>query len=155
MDIELKTAEDLYEHYKNVRKRIEEASRAAAIKNGVIALPIKKLPPVEQHAVSEEASSEEAPVIPLEPPKHLSEAQKIMYEVAVKHGIRLEDLRSPIRIKRFVLARHEAMWEIRRQRPGLSLPQIGRLFGGRDHTTILHGIRAHQERLNARTALCD
>jgi hypothetical protein len=149
MDIELKTAEDLYEHYKNVRKRIEEASRAAVIKNGVIALPIKKLPPVEQHAVSEEA-----PVISLEPPKHLSEAQKIMYEVAVKHGIRLEDLRSPIRIKRFVLARHEAMWEIKRQRPGLSLPQIGRLFGNRDHTTVLHAIRKHQERLDAQKELC-
>lgn len=155
MDIEFKTAEDLYTHYKNVRKRLEEARRAAAIKNGLIVLPIKKLPPVEQQAVSEEASSEEAPVIPLEPPKHLSEAQKIMYVVAVKHGVRLEDLRSPARIKRFVLARHEAMWEIRRQRPALSLPHIGRLFGGRDHTTILHGIRAHQNRLATRTELCD
>jgi chromosomal replication initiation ATPase DnaA len=27
----------------------------------------------------------------------------------------------------------------------MSLPQIGRRLGGRDHTTVLHGIRRHCE----------
>jgi len=28
-----------------------------------------------------------------------------------------------------------------------SLPAIGRFLGGRDHTTILHGVRAHRARM--------
>jgi chromosomal replication initiation ATPase DnaA len=27
------------------------------------------------------------------------------------------------------------------QRPDLSLPQLGKMFGGRDHTTILYAVR--------------
>jgi len=146
--MEFDTPEALYQHYKNVRQRIETTSKEAAIRNGVIVLPIKKLPPPEQKRAAETEQSEETPVISLEPPKHLNEVQKIMYEVAIKHGVRVSDLRGPSRTKRFVIARQEAMWEIRNRRPTFSLPQIGRLFGKRDHTTVLHGIRVHQKRLD-------
>lgn len=44
--------------------------------------------------------------------------------------------------------RQMLMWEIKTTvKPSISLPELGRLFGGRDHTTALHGIRAHAERL--------
>ena len=45
MDIELTTVEDLYQHYKDVRKRIEEAARQAAVKNDVnsLAVPPKNI----------------------------------------------------------------------------------------------------------------
>lgn len=39
-----------------------------------------------------------------------------------------------------VAIRHQLMWEVH-QRFGLSFPAIGRLFGGRDHTTALSAIR--------------
>ncbi len=44
-------------------------------------------------------------------------------------------------------ARHMAIALIAEMRPDISLPAIGRLFG-RDHTSILHAIRAVHERAN-------
>lgn len=52
------------------------------------------------------------------------------------------------RHRRLVLARQCAMyWACRLTR--LSLPQIGRLMGGRDHTTILHGKCKYLEKRKA------
>jgi len=154
MDIKLKTVKELYEHYKNVRRRIEEAGRLADIKNGVIVLPIKKIPSVENQSTTVDVQKECANVVSLEPPKNLSETQRILYDVALKHGIRVSDICGQSRQKNFVLARHEAMWEIKKRRPSMSLPKMGKLFGDRDHSTVLHAIRKHQERLDAQKELC-
>jgi chromosomal replication initiation ATPase DnaA len=35
-------------------------------------------------------------------------------------------------------------------KPSISWPEMGRLFGGRDHTTVLHGVRAHAARVNGK-----
>lgn len=37
--------------------------------------------------------------------------------------------------------RHFAMWLLREVRWDLSLPQIGKAFGGRDHTTAMHALK--------------
>ncbi|MNR52727.1 Chromosomal replication initiator protein DnaA [compost metagenome] len=37
------------------------------------------------------------------------------------------------------------MYSIRQLCPHMSLPHIGRLLGGRDHTTVLHGVRKIEE----------
>ena len=37
--------------------------------------------------------------------------------------------------------RRTAMWVVRQCFPGLSYPMIGRLFGARDHSTVIHGVR--------------
>jgi hypothetical protein len=55
-------------------------------------------------------------------------------------GITLTDIDSRRRQTTVVLARHVAMYLIKTM-TGKSLPEIGRRFGGRDHTTVLHGIR--------------
>ena len=52
----------------------------------------------------------------------------------------LADLRSPSRRKSTVLARSIAMY-LARQLAGKSLAEIGKNFGGRDHTTVLHSVR--------------
>jgi chromosomal replication initiation ATPase DnaA len=38
-------------------------------------------------------------------------------------------------------ARQMMVWKVRQKFPDLSLPQLGKLFGGRDHTTIYHALR--------------
>jgi hypothetical protein len=56
-------------------------------------------------------------------------------------GVTWADLKGPRRTRAFVLPRQIAVYEVHRRRQDLSLPQIGRLFGGRDHTTALSSIR--------------
>jgi chromosomal replication initiator protein len=55
-------------------------------------------------------------------------------------NLRLADLKSPSRKKAIVSARNLAVF-LARELTQQSLEQIGTYFGGRDHTTILHGYR--------------
>jgi chromosomal replication initiation ATPase DnaA len=71
--------------------------------------------------------------------------RRIATEIARQHGFTFRQMISPRRCQTLALARQHAMWELDR-RTSLSLPQIGKLLGGRDHTTVLHGIRAHAAR---------
>ncbi len=71
--------------------------------------------------------------------------QQIMSEVAKAYGVTLNDLRSAGRTKEMVKPRHEAMYRIATETE-LTFPQIGRMFGKRDHTTVLHAVRMHYER---------
>ncbi len=54
--------------------------------------------------------------------------------------VTMEDLVSPIRHRAVVQARQDCMRRIR-ARLGWSFPRIGKLFGGRDHTTVMHAWR--------------
>lgn len=77
----------------------------------------------------------------------------ILASVANAHDVSLEDLRGPSRKRRYTFPRQEAMWRIRQVRVTAggyrySLPQIGD-FLGRDHATIIHGVRAYEARLVA------
>jgi len=75
-------------------------------------------------------------------------------------SMREEVLLSKRRQKDLVEARQIAMW-LAKMHTTLSLPQIGRTLGDRDHTTILHGINkidgllAKDENLRARIALLE
>lgn len=60
-------------------------------------------------------------------------------------GVSLEEIRSPVRNRRLVNARHFISYWCFRLTP-LSLPQIGRHMGGRDHTTIMNGRDVYRER---------
>ncbi len=57
------------------------------------------------------------------------------YKVHVQH------LTSDIHNHRAARAKHGAYW-LARNLAGLSYPKIGRFMGGRDHTTVLHGVQA-------------
>lgn len=71
--------------------------------------------------------------------------REIITQTAEWHGLTYDDLTSRRRTIAFTPARHEAMWRCAVE-TSHSLPQIGRHFGGRDHTTILHGIKAHSRK---------
>lgn len=61
----------------------------------------------------------------------------IMGETATYFNVTIEDLCGPARTHVLVTARQIAMY-LCRELTDSSLPAIGRLFGGRDHTTVMH-----------------
>lgn len=64
----------------------------------------------------------------------------LISSVAAKHGVPYDMITGASRASAVVAIRHEAMALVYQKRPDLSLPQIGKFFGGRDHTTILHAV---------------
>lgn len=77
-----------------------------------------------------------------------STMRDVAIEVAARHGSTIAELRGCSRQRCVAWARQEAFAEIY-SLGRFSLPQIGRFFGDRDHTTVLFGIRRHKERLAA------
>jgi chromosomal replication initiator protein len=73
-------------------------------------------------------------------------ARTIIRETAEKYGLTVGNLTGPSRVIEVCAARFEAMYRIRKEL-GQSLPTIGRLFGGRDHTTVMAAIHRHEARL--------
>jgi hypothetical protein len=66
----------------------------------------------------------------------------IVIEVLTEHpGITVADLKGAHRRRDITYIRHLAMYEVYHQRKDMSHPAIGRWFGGRDHTTVLHAVR--------------
>jgi chromosomal replication initiator protein len=62
-------------------------------------------------------------------------------QLTARHfGIKVSDLKSPSRLRSVVLARGVAMY-LGRQSTDKTLVEIGLFFGGRDHSTVLHGCR--------------
>jgi chromosomal replication initiation ATPase DnaA len=76
------------------------------------------------------------------------EAERIVAEVAERHGLTAADLKGPSRLKHISHPRQEAMAALYIT-GRYSLPGIGRFLGGRDHTTVLVGIRKHEARMLA------
>lgn len=72
-------------------------------------------------------------------------AFSIVRQVAAEHNIPIADLLSNARLPHLVRARSVLYWRMRRQ-THWSLPKIGRFCGGRDHTTVLYGLRAYAKR---------
>ena len=68
----------------------------------------------------------------------------IQRKVAEHYNIRLADMIGPKRARNVARPRQIAMY-LSKQLTSRSLPEIGRRFGGRDHTTIMHGVRKIEE----------
>ncbi|XUU60661.1 helix-turn-helix domain-containing protein [Erythrobacter sp. HA6-11] len=57
------------------------------------------------------------------------------------------------RLNSLCKARHLAMWICRKAMPDLSMPLLGQLFAGRDHSMIYYGVTTHEKRMAADPAL--
>lgn len=66
--------------------------------------------------------------------------------VAASYGLTVAELKGASQQHRIAHPRQLAMWLARRH-TGRSAAEIGRLFGDRDHTTVLHAFRAVDARL--------
>ncbi|MGD1933036.1 MAG: helix-turn-helix domain-containing protein, partial [Candidatus Phaeomarinobacter sp.] len=63
----------------------------------------------------------------------------IQRKAADHYNLRLADMSSPRRSRSVARPRQVAMY-LCKHLTTRSLPEIGRKFGGRDHTTVLHGV---------------
>jgi len=70
------------------------------------------------------------------------EVSAVLQSVCDQFAVTLDDLRGPGRSQRVNEPRKVAYRRLRDL--GLSLPRIGAIMGGRDHTTVMHGLRAAQ-----------
>ncbi|MCX8053593.1 MAG: chromosomal replication initiator protein DnaA [Armatimonadetes bacterium] len=68
------------------------------------------------------------------------DAQKVQQEVAKRFNVDVAAMKGACRSKDIVLPRQVAMY-LMRELTNWSLPAIGRVFGGRDHTTVLHACK--------------
>jgi len=70
--------------------------------------------------------------------------EEIQRKVSEHYNIRLSDMLGPKRVRSYARPRQVAMY-LSKQLTSRSLPEIGRRFGGRDHTTVLHGVKRIEE----------
>jgi len=75
----------------------------------------------------------------------------IMAATAEYFGLTMEDLCGSSRSRMLVTARQIAMY-LCRELTDLSLPKIGQMFGGRDHTTVIHADRKIRAQMPERRA---
>ena len=80
--------------------------------------------------------------------------EEIQRKVAEHYNIRLSDMIGPKRLRNIARPRQVAMYLAKQLTPR-SLPEIGRRFGGRDHTTIIHGVRKIEELMSTDSQLSD
>lgn len=66
--------------------------------------------------------------------------EDIQRKVAEHYNIRISDMHSAKRARNIARPRQVAMYLVKKFTT-LSLPDIGRKFGGRDHTTVMHAIK--------------
>jgi len=98
-------------------------------------LSVRFPPPLDQRALTALESTEET----------ATDVERVVAFVADHYGISIAQMKRRDRIRRFLQPRQVAMYLARALTP-LSYPEIGRTFGGYDHTTVLHACRRVEER---------
>ena len=69
---------------------------------------------------------------------------EIQKQVANHYNVKVSDMSSARRARAVARPRQVAMY-LSKQLTSRSLPEIGRKFGGRDHTTVMHAVRKVEE----------
>ncbi len=104
-------------------------------------IPYTSLPsPASQPNQSIPDDSGGPPPLPPPPPPRPPTIRNIVAEVAAFHTITADHILSPNRTHGIVRPRQIACY-LARNLTKLSLSQIGKRIGGRDHTTVLHSIQ--------------
>lgn len=131
-------------HYAAVKARLGVVQHVATV---------RRFPPTEKAVEAVSAPSQPVErdflfvAVPADPDAversiFLPQWKQIVGEVARKHNVSVQEIVGGQRTDRIVQARHECCYRLSHE-TSMSLPQIGRRLGGRDHTTILHGIRRY------------
>jgi len=126
---------DLANHYKAVKARLNRGRPIVRIPISAICasveIPIVRIAPPP---VIDQSSMPEPPA-PIYPSVSL-----IIDKVAEYFGVSVLDINAQRRHECIVIPRHISFY-LAKTMTLKSLPEIGRAIGGRDHTTILNGVR--------------
>jgi len=76
------------------------------------------------------------------------QSKVILEDVAERHGLTVDELKSQSRKRRFTEARQEAFYLLRQA--GYSWPQCATFCGMSDHTTAIHGASRYEAKLKAK-----
>jgi len=161
----METVEEILTRYKNIRQKMLPppviTNRALEFRpKEKKPVPLKTIEIVKPAAQAIAIMTEEPvkePVLPMikmkpaclkpievEDPIRFSD---IVKWVCQRTGYSRSELMSIRRHKDLTLARH-LVWQIAKRTTSLSYPQMGKLFGDRDHTTVLHAIRKTPPNIN-------
>ena len=91
------------------------------------------------------------------PQKRNIHPNKILEAVAESEGLKIADLTGQNRSAKIAIPRQLAMY-ILREYNDISLPQVGELLGGRDHTTVMYAtkkVNADDKLRNRAKKICD
>jgi len=80
--------------------------------------------------------------------------EELLADIAAYLGYSVEAIRGKSRQRPLVMARQIAMYVMREQTE-LSYPALARLFGGRDHTTVIHAVEKVQRLMAERKQVYD
>lgn len=95
------------------------------------------------------------PYVDAEDPTAPFSMRTIKKTVAEEFGFLMRDLNSTRRQMDLVFVRQLAMWICKEMMPHKSFPAIGREFGHRDHTTVLHACRSVQKKFAGDVAMTE
>ena len=146
MNADLSTLAGQRVHYSEVKRRIAEATpklrKAAPLKR--IPHTLQLMPPVVERwpiASCGRSSCEMPPRLDLGGIKVTAQSRIRLIQQAVAHyyGLHVGDLVGQSRTNFISFARQIAFY-FARTRTDYSFSQIGKRFGGRDHSSILHGV---------------
>lgn len=130
-----------------VRMKAQDARFQRAMRDAFLAeRPASRQPPVQKTRDIIDLSPKPVKIGRRQTTNNDPRSSRIVIEVAIKHGFTGPEITSSRRFVPLVAARHEAMWRLSKE-TSMSLPAIGRKLGGKDHTTVLYGIRRHEERM--------
>jgi chromosomal replication initiator protein len=148
-ETQLKAAEQRKRFHASIAARAAALAPAAAAAAPVIeapAAPPASVLPASVLQPTRVAPSEAREVVTVEPRSLY--AREIVSVVATYFGVTVGEMRGARRTGTLITPRHVAMYLVSDTCPHLSLPAIGRFFGGRDHTTILYAVRKVDGMLN-------
>ncbi|TDQ63594.1 DnaA-like protein [Maritalea mobilis] len=130
-------------------KRVEVRERLYPTPKAVARIkPMKAMLRVTDPEIKELVSQYKAiDIVPWENATRAERIKAIKKQVSSKHHVSIALLEGTCRNRKYVQARDECAYRIHNEVENLSLAQIGRAMGGRDHSTIWHSIDRHMNRI--------
>lgn len=127
-------AQMLADYAERRRRLYQPAPKAKPVPKPVVIAP-KPAPapdPLAQYRLAYDSA--------MDPKWGVQVAKRILKETAAEHGFTVAEIQGEARRAPLARARQLTMWRIAKMTQ-LSMPHIGIIMGGKDHTTVLHSIR--------------